>query len=137
MPIRAQPLSGRIFADNSRDGLTDAALSVMLFASEASREAPEIMFEREEMLDSEDDEDEDDGGGSRGGGGSSIRKEERCDEGVEAPESRGSRRVAVGEKRDRAEREALSSDEDEDDGLEREEILSDSNRKTRAEQSGA
>ena len=42
---------------------------------------------------------------------------------------------AVGEKRDRAEREALSSDEDEDDGLEREEILSDSESEDAAEQS--
>lgn len=131
---QGEAVSGRIFGDNSRDGLTDAALSVMLFASEASREAPEIMFEREEMLDSEDDEDEDDGGGSRGGGGVDTQRgamrRRRRSSGVSRLAS-----VAVGEKRDRAEREALSSDEDEDDGLEREEILSDSESEDAAEQS--
>jgi len=102
----------------------------MLFASEASREAPEIMFEREEMLDSEDDEDEDNGGGSRGGGQRGAMRRRRRSSGVSRLAS-----VAVGEKRDRAEREALSSDEDEDDGLEREEILSDSESEDAAEQS--
>ena len=90
VPIRRSRFRSRL-CDNSRDGLTDAAMSVMLFASEASREAPEIMFEREEMLDSEDDEDEDDGGGSRGGGGGgtqigAMRRRRR------SSESRGSRR---------------------------------------------
>ena len=126
-------VSGRAFGDDeaTREGLAEAALSGMLFASEASREAPDIMFEREEMMDSEDEED--DGGGSRGGGGAdrggAVRRKRR---------NSGMLRLAsaaVGEKRDRAEREALSSDEDEDDGLEREEILSDSESEGAAEQS--